>query len=134
MKAWMVDTSALIDFLRANGSLADLSLQAAMLAQDVLLVPPVVIQEVLQGARSGHHMALLEEQLWELQVFESDDWRDTHTLAAQLYARCRWRGRTPRSSNDCLIAACAIQANVPLIANDRDFEELMHVEPRLRLG
>lgn len=129
----MVDTSAWVEFLRATGSKADQELQKAMAVQHALLVPPVVIQELLQGARTREHFMALERELWELQVFEPDDWRETHIHAAQLYARCRWQGYTPRSSNDCLIAACAIEADLPLLAQDRDFDRLAMVEPRLQL-
>jgi predicted nucleic acid-binding protein len=38
-----------------------------------------------------------------------------------------------RSANDCLIAACAIEANEPLLARDRDFAQIAQVEPKLKL-
>lgn len=53
--------------------------------------------------------------------------------AARLFLQCRLRGRTPRSSNDCLIACIAIEHDVLLLHNDRDFEAIASVEPRLRL-
>ena len=51
-----------------------------------------------------------------------------------LYARCRWQGITIRSPNDCLIAACAVEAGEPLLHADRDFERIAAIEPRLRLA
>jgi predicted nucleic acid-binding protein len=50
-----------------------------------------------------------------------------------LYARCRWRGITIRSPNDCVIAACAIEAGDSLLHADRDFEAIAAIEPRLQL-
>ena len=46
---------------------------------------------------------------------------------------CRWQGLPVRSANDCLIAACAIEANEPLLARDRDFAQIARIEPRLKL-
>jgi predicted nucleic acid-binding protein len=58
---------------------------------------------------------------------------DLARSAALLYAHCRWSGFTPRSGNDCLIACCAIDADEPLLHEDRDFESIARVEPALIL-
>jgi len=50
-----------------------------------------------------------------------------------LYARCRWKGITPRSPHDCLIAQLAIENDVELLQDDRDFRLIARVEPALRL-
>jgi predicted nucleic acid-binding protein len=39
----------------------------------------------------------------------------------------------PRSANDCVVAAVAVEARIPLLHDDRDFEQLVAVETRLRL-
>jgi predicted nucleic acid-binding protein len=56
-----------------------------------------------------------------------------HVAAGRLYARARWQGVPPRSPHDCLIAATAVDAHLPLLHDDRDFEHLALVEPKLRL-
>jgi predicted nucleic acid-binding protein len=55
----------------------------------------------------------------------------TYADAGSLYARCRWRGYTPRSPHDCLIAQLAIEHRAPLLHDDRDFEPIAQIEPRL---
>ena len=50
-------------------------------------------------------------------VFDVDD-------AVSLFDRCRQRGETVRSPNDCLIAAIAIRNGVPVLHRDRDFDVL----------
>lgn len=129
----IVDTSAWIDYIRANGSHAHLRLRRAMQRKEALWIPAVVLQEVLQGARSPDHYLALQRDLDRLPAYEPEDVRELHRAAAMLYARCRWQGLTPRSPIDCIVAACALQADMPLLANDRDFAVLAQVEPKLTL-
>ena len=49
--------------------------------------------------------------------------------AAEIYRRCRENGYVIASSYDCLIAACAIEARVPLLQLDHDFEAMADVVP-----
>lgn len=58
----------------------------------------------------------------------------TYVEAARMYARCRWAGITPRTSIDCLIAQIAIEHDVPLYHDDRDFELIARVAPKLRFA
>lgn len=57
----------------------------------------------------------------------------TYADAGALYARCHWKGVTPRSPHDCLIAQLAIENSVPLLHDDKDFELMARVEPALLL-
>ncbi|HEY6456945.1 MAG TPA: PIN domain-containing protein [Steroidobacteraceae bacterium] len=61
------------------------------------------------------------------------DARSAARNAAHLYARCRWSGISPRSANDCLIAAAAIGASMPILHRDRDFISIAKAEPKLML-
>jgi predicted nucleic acid-binding protein len=109
-------------------------LQSALLRGEQVLMPDVVYQEVLQGARDVHHFLRLQEQLDQVPHFVADNPRETARLAATLYARCRWQGVTIRSPNDCLIAACAIEADETLLHADHDFDRIATVDTRLRLA
>ena len=52
--------------------------------------------------------------------------------AAVLHRACRRAGETPRSLNDCLIAAVALRHDVPVLHRDRDFTVLaQHTDLRL---
>jgi len=129
----IADSSAWIELLRATGSHVDLRLQKAIQQGEVLLMPEVVYREVLQGAPTPMHFMRLQGQLDAIPVFLPDDLHALATQAAMLYARCRWQGITIRSPNDCLIAACAIEADVPLLHADRDFLTLASIDRRLQL-
>jgi len=129
----IVDTSAWIEFLRVTGSRADLELRRAFNNASPVWVPEVVYREVLQGASNVQHFMRLQTALDELSLYASPDPFELARSASLLYARCRWQGITIRSPNDCLIAACAIEADVPLLQADRDFLILALVDKRLKL-
>jgi predicted nucleic acid-binding protein len=129
----IVDTSAWIEFLRGTGSRTDLMLRQAFQNASAIWMPEVVYREVLQGAASVPHFIQLQSALDELAHYISPDPFELARSASLLYARCRWQGITIRSPNDCLIAACAIEADVPLLHADRDFLTLASVDKRLKL-
>lgn len=95
------------------------------------MVAPVIVQELLQGARGPAELARLQERFLALPILPATT--STYVAAGALYARCRWRGDTVRSPHDCLIAATAIAHDVPLLTLDRDFAAIARVEPQLRL-
>lgn len=129
----IADTSAWVEFLRATGSRCDLRLRKAFRNEEAVWLPAVVLQELLQGARNPAQFNRLEAQLERLPGLDALDPRDLAREAAKLYARCRWQGVTVRSPNDCVVAACAIAAGLPVLARDRDFQALASVEPALQL-
>ncbi len=129
----IADSSAWIQLLRSTGSAVDLRLRRALTRGEALRMPDVVYQEVLQGARDPQHFMRLQAQLDLVPPFTPEDARENARQAAMLYARCRWQGITIRSPNDCIIAACAIEAREPLLHADRDFLAIATIEPRLRL-
>ena len=45
-----------------------------------------------------------------------------YDYAAYLYRRCHRQGATVRKLIDCLIAAAAIRAGIPILHNDRGFQ------------
>ena len=130
----IADSSAWIDMLRGPASEVGRRLEQALRQGEPLLMPYVVYQEILQGASSARHFVSLQAELDKVPSFAPDDSHETARQAAMLYARCRWAGMTIRSPNDCLIAACALEADVPLLHADRDFERIATVAPLLRFA
>ena len=128
----IADSSAWIDMLRGPASEVGRRLEQALRQGEPLLMPYVVYQEILQGASSARHFVSLQAELDKVPSFAPDDSHETARQAAMLYARCRWAGMTIRSPNDCLIAACAIEADEPLLHADRDFERIATAAPQLR--
>src|ERR1700729_479293 len=129
----LVDSSVWIAYLRGD-NLVEVALlfEALERGEPGWLAPPI-LQEVLQGADSPDRFARWDRALGELPLVNLPDTREAARSAAHLYARCRWAGVTPRSANDCLIAAHAIFAGIPLLHRDRDFDLIAGVEPKLML-
>jgi len=112
----LVDTSVWISLL--NGSLGKKVAENDLL--EFATTGPI-LQEVMQGIRAEH------QRIWFKQLFLAlPRLADPIPLrcfleAAEIYARGRRQGHTIRSSTDCLIAAIAIENNVPIWHKDRDF-------------
>lgn len=58
---------------------------------------------------------------------------DSYSQAANIYFTCRRKGITVRSTVDCVIAQIAIEHELILLHNDKDFENIAKVFPDLNL-
>ena len=117
----LVDTSAWIEFLRDPVSpIGDRV--AELMNDDIAAVCEAVQMEVFAGARNDQHLVHLRGVLSNATIIpiQPSDYYD----AAILYRRCRQNGITIRSQIDCLIAAVAIRAQIPILHNDSDFTAL----------
>ena len=123
-----IDTSAWIEFLRDTGSPV-CDLVDELLAREIAICDAVRM-EVLAGARDESHLISLRRLLARATMIptQATDYED----AAALYRRCRRQGETVRKLIDCLIAAVAIRADIPILHSDADFEALArHTELRI---
>ncbi|MBX3714925.1 MAG: PIN domain-containing protein [Burkholderiales bacterium] len=130
---YLVDTSVWIGFLRGRDTLKVRALEELLSGDEVVGVTPTIIQELLQGADSPARFEELREYLSELACFLPREPVESHVRAARLYQSCRRAGRTPRSSNDCLIAQVAIEHSLYLLHDDRDFDSIAATSAELML-
>ncbi|WP_297375263.1 PIN domain-containing protein [Acidiferrobacter sp.] len=128
----LVDSTVWIDLLRKRRTKPTAILER-LLDLGEAAVTLVIVQEILQGAADASSFERLHAHFLPLPLLESRSGAATHVAAAELYARCRWAGITPRSPHDCLIAMVAVEHDVWLLHDDRDFEHLAEMEPNLRL-
>ena len=119
----LIDTSAWIEFLRDTGS--PVCKRVDRLLESRIATCDLVRMEILAGARDEEHLQQLRRLLARatLLTTESIDY-DT---AASLYRSCRSHGKAVRKLIDCLIAAVALRANVPVLHIDRDFAAIAAV-------
>jgi predicted nucleic acid-binding protein len=129
----LVDSSVWVSFLRGDATVEVAYLRGALSRGHPIWLAPPILQEVLQGADSPERFAKWDRVLGELPLLPEADPRSLARAAAHLYANCRWGEVTPRSATDCLIAAFAIRARVPLLHQDRDFVAIAKIEPALKL-
>lgn len=116
----LVDTSAWVEFLRDTGSRVCQRVET-LLSGDIAVCDPVRM-EVLAGARDDLHLHQLRRLLARAAVLPAGS--PHYDDAAALYRSCRRAGDTPRKLIDCLIAAVAIAAAVPVLHADSDFDLL----------
>jgi predicted nucleic acid-binding protein len=81
----------------------------------------VVVMEVLAGAKDPGHLQNLRRLLTGCHLLPVQGLADFEDAAA-FYRSCRTQGVTIRRLTDCLIAAVAVRAGVPLLHADRDFD------------
>lgn len=131
---YLVDTSVWIDALRTQPRAPARRLLQLELSDAALFICGPVLQELLQGARDELTLARYLRLFATQRFAPMQDPRQTYADAGHLYARCRWRGVTPRSSNDCLIARIAIEHDLTLLHDDTDFDKIAKVQPQLKLA
>ncbi len=88
-----------------------------------------MLQEVLQGLRAGAEARRFADFLGSVPCLAEPLPRALFAAAAEIYRSGRRRGYTIRSSADCLIAAIAIEYEVPVWHRDRDFDTIADYTP-----
>lgn len=116
----LIDSSAWIEFLRDTRS--SVCERVDELLGSRIATCDVVRMEVLAGARDQEHLEQLRRLLARATLLptESIDF----DAAAAIYRSCRSQGKTVRRLIDCLIAAVAMRANVPVLHRDQDFKAI----------
>jgi predicted nucleic acid-binding protein len=95
---------------------------------ETVVVCPVVVMEVLRGAHHRTRYQIARDLLMNVELLDSPTPLERFEAAAKLYIACRAIGVTP-STADCLVAACAIRHDVPLLHLDHDFDHIARVAP-----
>jgi predicted nucleic acid-binding protein len=127
----LVDTSIWIDYLGPKPGAAARRLDDLIDAGEPFALTPIILQEILQGARSAKELNRLRRDLVTQNFLFPLDPIESYVAAAGIYARCRWAGVTPRSTVDCLIAQVAIEHRVRLLHNDSDYDRIARAVPAL---
>jgi predicted nucleic acid-binding protein len=130
---YLVDTSVWVDYLRGRQTPQVRTLRELLAGDEIVGVAPIILQEILQGADSDGRFEKWRKYFEGLCCYIPADPVKSCVAAARLYQSCRRAGKTPRSSNDCLIAQVAIENVLILLHDDRDFESIAAVLPELQL-
>lgn len=116
----LIDTSAWIEFLRDTRS--PVCERVDRLLDSRIATCDAVRMEVLAGARDHAHLAQLRRLLARATLLPTESM--DYDTAANIYRSCRSQGKTVRKLIDCLIAAVAMRARVPLLHFDQDFSSI----------
>lgn len=124
----LVDTSVWVDFLNGFPSRERATLAKLLESDHELCTCGVVIAEVFQGLRRDKGRARLGRLFRELTYLDPSG-VDLYFRAAEVYRLLRERGRTIRSTIDCVIAVLAEESDSFVLVRDRDLTTI--VESRL---
>ncbi len=120
----LIDTSVWIGVFRDRNGQVRPQLETLIAERQVFLTRFTQL-ELLQGSLNEQEWTLLSTYLETQDYIEPTphSWR----LAARIYYDLRRQGLTVRSPIDCCIAQIALENNLLLIHNDRDFETIAQV-------
>ncbi len=122
----LTDTTVLVDVLRdASGANAERLL--TILGPEEIAFARFTEVEVLAGARDEAEWNTIRKYVGSKTVL--DPTADTWSGAARIYFELRRAGRTVRKTIDCCIAQVALENDLMLLHNDRDFETIATVRP-----
>ncbi len=129
----LVDTSALIGFLKGEDNDSSRKFRNVLESSMPFGITSQIFQEVLQGARSITEYGKLKRYLESQYFFHPNDPIASYAHAARIYFDCRKKGITIRSTIDCLIAQIALENDLSLLHNDKDFEAMTAAIPLKQL-
>ena len=118
----IVESSVLINLFRGKTTKSVAMFKRIEAECVPFAIPAICCQEILQGAKNQKEWDLLAEYLSYQEI--AYDWgqQETYWSAANIYFTLRRKGRTVRSTVDCLIAQLVLEIeNGRLLHDDRDF-------------
>jgi predicted nucleic acid-binding protein len=119
----LVDSSVWIDWLRGNDNWPCRRFRELLQEGAELVTCDRILQEVTQGIATEKMAAQVEARMLRLTCLDTGGIATAHA-AATYFRKLRALGLTIRSSNDVVIAAIAIEHQLSLLHNDRDFEAI----------
>lgn len=120
----LVDTSAWVDFLNGYPSREHAAVKALIEGEDDLCTCGIVVSEVFQGLKDGRSRRAIEALFLELTFLEPSGIA-LYLKSAALYRALRRRGKTVRSTIDCVIGCIAEASGCYVLARDRDLELIL---------
>ena len=115
----LVDTSVWIDFF-AGRKLPHVDvLEQCILDNEDLALCGIILTEILQGIADDTTHRHVRRYLSPLIMLPMPE--TVFVRAADIYRKLRKKGITIRKSNDCIIAATALEHHCQLLHNDKDF-------------
>ncbi|MEQ9235571.1 type II toxin-antitoxin system VapC family toxin [Coleofasciculus sp. E2-BRE-01] len=120
----LIDTSVWISVFRDRSGQVRQQLETLITDREILLTRFTQL-ELLQGSLNEQEWTILSTYLEAQDYVEltSSSWQ----AAARIYDDLRRQGLTIRSPIDCCIAQAALENDLLLVHNDRDFETIAQV-------
>lgn len=124
----VVDTSVWIDYFNNHSSWQAGRLGKAIEENEPIELPGIILTEVLLGLsneKEADKIAGLLTAFRQPEELSQAEYRQ----ASKIYRTCRSKGKTIRSTIDCLIAVTCLRDSLELLSKDRDFDSIAHCFP-----
>ena len=118
----LVDTTVWIDFFAAKSASYVKILEDLIEQKEDICVCGIILTEVLQGIKGENEFKKTKNIFTSLLFLPMS--YETFLRAAEIFRGLRQKGITIRKSMDCMIASVAIELNIPLLHNDKDFKPI----------
>ena len=118
----LVDTTVWIDFFAARSLDHVVALENLIRNREDICTCGIVITEVLKGIRKESEFKRTRDLFNNLLFLPMP--YPVFLKAADIYRGLRRKDITIRKSVDCMIASVAIENDLPLLHNDKDFEAI----------
>lgn len=115
----LIDTTVWIDFFAGRQLPHVTALERLIKGREDICICGIILTEILQGIRAKSEFRKTKE-LFNTMLFLPMPY-SVFLGAAEIYRTLRRKGITIRNSIDCLIASVAIENDIVLLHNDRDF-------------
>lgn len=126
MGAVVADTSAFVELFAGRRAPA----LAAALSRGEVVLSPIVLAELVSGAKTGRERTVLTSQVGRLPFFDAT--RDHWVRVGELRGACA-RGGISVTTLDAHVAQCAIDLDGELVARDKVFDAIAK-RTKLRLA
>jgi predicted nucleic acid-binding protein len=118
----LIDTTVWIDYFGDRPGSHVAALHELIETDEDLCTCGVILAEILQGIRSDADYRKTKDYFDSVIFLPMRE--ATFVRAADIYRSLRKRGVTIRKPIDCMIASVAIEHDLPLLHNDRDFVQI----------
>lgn len=118
----LVDTSIWIDFFAGRDLPHVAKLEQSILENEDLALSGIILTEILQGIPDDTTYRRVRRYLRVLVMLPMPE--SVFVRAADIYRKLRKQGITIRKTNDCIIAATAVEYQCRLLHNDKDFSPI----------
>ena len=119
----LVDTSVWIDFFNHPQSPYAKHLKILIEKDADLCLIDIILTEVLQGIKNDRIFEVTKDCLLGYPILKPAS-LNTYISAANIYRSCRTKGITINRTIDVIISAIAIENNLSIFHNDKDFDRI----------
>jgi len=118
----LVDTTVWIDFFAARSLPHVAALETIIKRRENICICGIILTEVLQGIRQDTEFRKTRDLFNTLILLPMP--YTVFLRSAEIYRKLHKKGITIRKPLDCMIASVAIENDIPLLHNDKDFQPI----------